>query len=45
MRFVCKKCDYHFESDDRKEKYPYCGEKTSLTEIAGAEELVGDSYE
>jgi DNA-directed RNA polymerase subunit RPC12/RpoP len=41
MKFVCKDCNFHFESDAKLEKVicPYCGKKTVIKELS-AEELL-----
>ncbi len=42
MKVVCQACSYRFESDTKKERCPYCGEKGKLVEVKDAEELIGE---
>lgn len=41
-KFVCKKCNYRFESDEIKTLCPYCGEEEVAKEKS-AEDLVGEN--
>jgi len=43
MKFVCKECNYRFESDlDQKDKLcPYCGEK-GVEKEKSADEMLKD---
>ena len=40
-KFVCKKCNYQFESDKLKKECPYCGELEVIKEPR-AQSLVGE---
>ena len=41
-KFVCRNCNYRFESEQIKEKCPYCGEAEVVKEPS-AEDLVGSN--
>lgn len=43
MKIVCDECDYKFKSNKIPSQCPYCGVRNRLSEIADAEELVGEA--
>jgi len=42
MRLICTRCNYVFDTEEKKSTCPYCGEKNTLIEVQKAEELVPD---